>query len=121
MMPNSSPSFLEASARVRIREILDGHTFSEFLPPGSTETSPHLGQLSIPGAFDDGVITGSGLLNNLPVLVAAQEGRFMGGSVGEIHGAKMTGLLQRSIRARPAAVLLLIDSGGVRLHEATQD
>ena len=42
----------------------------------------------------------------------------MGGSVGEIHGAKLTGLLERAVEQRPAAVLLLLDTGGVRLHEA---
>jgi malonate decarboxylase beta subunit len=42
----------------------------------------------------------------------------MGGAVGEIHGAKIVGLLRRAAREKPAAVLFLIDSGGVRLHEA---
>lgn len=116
--PTQAPSFFEATARTRIREILDPGSFTEILPPGSIGTSPHLARLGIPGAFDDGVITGSGELNHLPVLVAAQEGRFMGGAVGEIHGAKIRGLLERALQIKPAAVLLLIDSGGVRLHEA---
>lgn len=42
----------------------------------------------------------------------------MGGGVGEVHGAKLVGLLRRALRDRPAAVLLLAESGGVRLHEA---
>ena len=42
----------------------------------------------------------------------------MGGGVGEVHGAKLVGLLQRALRDRPAGVLLLAESGGVRLHEA---
>src|SRR5690606_4507274 len=53
-----------------------------------------------------------------PVFIISQEGQFMGGSVGETHGAKMVGLLRRAMRDKPAAVLLLVDSGGVRLHEA---
>jgi malonate decarboxylase beta subunit len=52
------------------------------------------------------------------VFVAAQEGEFMGGGVGEVHGAKLVGLLRRALRDRPDAVLLLAESGGVRLHEA---
>jgi malonate decarboxylase beta subunit len=52
------------------------------------------------------------------VLIAAQEGRFMGGGVGEVHGAKLVGLLQRALQVRPAAVFVLAESGGVRLHEA---
>jgi len=42
----------------------------------------------------------------------------MGGGVGEVHGAKLVGLLRRALRDRPDAVLLLAESGGVRLHEA---
>jgi len=38
--------------------------------------------------------------------------------VGEVHGAKLVGLMQRALRDRPDAVLLLAESGGVRLHEA---
>jgi malonate decarboxylase beta subunit len=52
------------------------------------------------------------------VFVGAQEGEFMGGGVGEVHGAKLVGLFKRALRDRPDAVLLLAESGGVRLHEA---
>jgi malonate decarboxylase beta subunit len=57
-------------------------------------------------------------LRGKTVLAASQEGGFMGGAVGEVHGAKLVGLLRRAVRERPDAVLLLLDSGGVRLHEA---
>ena len=36
-----------------------------------------------------------------PVLIAAQEGDFMGGAVGEVHGAKLVGLLERALREQP--------------------
>ena len=42
----------------------------------------------------------------------------MGGAVGETHGAKIVGLLKKAVKDKPAAVILLVDSGGVRLHEA---
>jgi malonate decarboxylase beta subunit len=48
----------------------------------------------------------------------AQEGQFMGGAVGEIHGAKIVGLLHKAIQDQAQAVLFFVDSGGVRLHEA---
>jgi malonate decarboxylase beta subunit len=111
-------SYYEASARERLAGLLDPRSFRELLPPVERLQSPHLGQFGIPGAFDDGIIVGDGLLDGRPVLVAAQEGGFMGGAVGEIHGAKLTGLLGRALKSRPAAVLLLAESGGVRLHEA---
>ena len=111
-------SYYEASARERIIALLDPGTFHEFLPPQDRVVSPHLKQLDTPAAFDDGVIVGKGHLAGRPVLIAAQEGGFMGGAVGEVHGAKLTGLLARAIDERPAAVLLIVESGGVRLHEA---
>jgi malonate decarboxylase beta subunit len=111
-------SYFEATARQRISQLLDSGSFREFLPPENAQPSPHLATFGIPSAFDDGVIIGEGQINSVYVHVIAQEGQFMGGSVGEIHGAKIVGLLKRAARDKPAAVLFLADSGGVRLHEA---
>jgi malonate decarboxylase beta subunit len=57
-------------------------------------------------------------LSGHPILAAAQEGVFMGGAVGEVHGAKLVGLLERALVTKPEAVILLLETGGVRLHEA---
>jgi malonate decarboxylase beta subunit len=111
-------SYYEASARERVDAILDPLSFREILPPTARVVSPHLTALDLPTAFDDGVVIGSGALEGRAVLIAAQEGGFMGGAVGEVHGAKIVGLLERASREHPAAVLLLLESGGVRLHEA---
>ena len=113
-----STSFAECSARERVARLLDAASFEEWLPPSARVMSPHLAQLGVPSAFDDGVVIGRGRLDGRGVFIAAQEGEFMGGGVGEVHGAKLVGLLQRALRDRPAAVLLLAESGGVRLHEA---
>ena len=86
--------------------------------PAARVTSPHLAQLDQPVAFDDGAIVGAATLAGNPVLLAAQEGAFLGGAIGEVHGAKLMGLIDRARDEKPAAVLLLFDSGGVRLHEA---
>jgi malonate decarboxylase beta subunit len=115
---NAHTSFAELSARQRVQALLDTGSFSEILGPAQRVVSPHLAALGVPYAFDDGVVIGSGTLDSQPVLIAAQEGEFMGGGVGEVHGAKLTGLLRRALRDRPAAVLVLAESGGVRLHEA---
>ncbi len=111
-------SYYEADARERIAGLLDPGSFQELLGPAQRVTSPHLAQLDQPAAFDDGIVVGEGRLRGTRVLVAAQQGQFMGGGVGEVHGAKLTGLLQRAARTRPAGVLLMLDTGGVRLHEA---
>jgi malonate decarboxylase beta subunit len=114
----NSASFAEMSARQRLAAIVDEHSFHEWLPPSERVTSPHLAQLGVPAAFDDGVAIGRATLSGRAILVAAQEGEFMGGGVGEVHGAKLVGLLRRALRDRPDAVVLLAESGGVRLHEA---
>ncbi len=111
-------SFREATARRRLTALLDPGSVVELLGPEERTTSPHLADLGLPVAFDDGVVVVEGTLAGAPVLAAAQEGGFMGGSVGEVHGAKLVGLLRRARRARARGVVLALDSGGVRLQEA---
>ena len=110
-------SYYEANARRRVVGVLDPDSFEELLPPRARAVSPHLETLGTPWSFDDGVM-GSGGLAGRTVLITAQEGDFMGGAVGEVHGAKITGLLERAVAVRAEAVLLLVESGRVRLHEA---
>jgi malonate decarboxylase beta subunit len=111
-------SYFEASARKRVNALVDANSFTEYCPPELRKTSPHLALLDSPLALDDGVVVGKAKLAGQAVFVIAQEGRFYGGSVGEVHGAKICGLLAKALADKPAAVLLLADSGGVRLHEA---
>jgi malonate decarboxylase beta subunit len=111
-------SYLELSARQRVERLLDSGSFEEFLDPTKRLTSPHLEALELPVAFDDGIIIGRGRIEGHSVLIASQEGRFMGGAVGEVHGAKLTGLLERALIDKPEGLVFLIDTGGVRLHEA---
>ena len=116
----------EASARDRIAGLLDPKSFVEFLGPEQRAMSPHLAQFDLTGAFDDGIVVGRGRLDGQEVFVAAQEGRFLGGAFGEVHGAKLVGLLRGARDGSgpggppggPRAVLLLLDTGGVRLQEA---
>jgi malonate decarboxylase, beta subunit len=116
--PDLSTSWYEASARTRVRLLLDPSSFREIIGPEQREVSPHLRLFDLPEQFDDGIVVGTGRLDGKPVLVAAQEGRFMGGAFGEVHGAKLTGLLRAARDAASAPVLLLFDTGGVRLQEA---
>ncbi|WP_449409557.1 biotin-independent malonate decarboxylase subunit beta [Methylobacterium komagatae] len=111
-------SWYEASARQRVEALLDPGSFVEALGPAERRMSPHLPLFDLPRAFDDGIVVGSGILDGRTVFVAAQEGRFMGGAFGEVHGGKLVGLLRAAIEAKPAAVLILFDTGGVRLQEA---
>lgn len=84
-------SYLESNARERVHALFDANSFEEFLPPSARVVSPHLGQLNAPVSFDDGVVIGSARLGGKTVFIAAQEGGFMGGAVGEVHGANSSG------------------------------
>jgi malonate decarboxylase beta subunit len=113
-------SWFQATARQRVEGLLDPNSFSEFLGPSERVQSPHLHLFDLPSAFDDGVVIGRGKLDGKDVLVAAQEGQFMGGTFAEVSGAKLVGLVRaaRDDKNLPQTVLLLMDSGGVRLQEA---
>ena len=113
-----SGSWYEATARERVAGLLDTDSFREFIDPTEREVSPHLALFDLPEAFDDGIIVGRGTVKGRGVFVAAQEGRFMGGTFGEVHGAKLVGLLRYARDHAPQTVLLLLDTGGVRLQEA---
>jgi malonate decarboxylase beta subunit len=113
-------SWFQATARQRVAGLLDPNSFTEFVGPSERVQSPHLDLFDLPSAFDDGVVIGRGKLDGMDVLVAAQEGQFMGGTFAEVSGAKMVGLVRaaRDHKDLPQIVLLLLDSGGVRLQEA---
>ncbi|MBP1182830.1 biotin-independent malonate decarboxylase subunit beta [Methylobacterium sp. PvR107] len=111
-------SWYEATARQRVLALTDPGSFREFLPPTERRMSPHLPLFDLPRAFDDGIVVGRARLDGNPILIAAQEGRFMGGAFGEVHGGKLVGLLRVALELKPKAVLILFDTGGVRLQEA---
>jgi malonate decarboxylase beta subunit len=112
--------WFQATARQRIAGFLDSNSFTEFMGPSERVQSPHLRLFDLPSAFDDGVVIGRGKLDGKDVLIAAQEGQFMGGTFAEVSGAKIVGLMRaaRDHKELPQTVLLLLDSGGVRLQEA---
>lgn len=117
-------SWLEATARERVANFVDRGSFREVLGPEQRLMSPHLPLFAMPRAFDDGVIVGTARLGGRDILLAAQEGQFMGGTFGEVGGAKITGLLRAALAMKKkdagsdVIVCLLLDTGGVRLQEA---
>lgn len=125
-------SFLESNARIRARGLVDEGSFTELVGPEMHCVSPHLPILGEAVEFDDGVVTGIGKIDQHPVIVISQEGRFIGGSVGEVHGAKMVGALKLALEmyarlakespekraAKRPAVVISFETGGVRLHES---
>ena len=115
---SSAPLFHEQTARQRLASLVDPGSFVEFLPPPERVMSPYLPQLDIPVSFDDGLVIGRAKLGGTPVYLAAQVGQFVGGSVGEVHGAKLTGILKAAARDDIPCVFI-VESGGVRLHEGS--
>ncbi len=79
--------------------------------------SPHLARHAIAAQDDDGVVCATVRIGGTQVEVAAQDPRFLRGSVGERHGGKIVAAITRA-RAARCPLLLFAASGGVRLHEA---
>lgn len=125
-------SFFESTARQRAVGLVDEGTFTELLPPIDKMISPHLPVLGEAVSFDDGVVTGVGKIGKRTVFIISQEGRFIGGAVGEVHGAKMVAafrlaqqVYEKTVEKYPddhedrtPAVIISFETGGVRLHEA---
>lgn len=115
-------SFVELGARQRAKALLDEGSFRELISPFDRVMSPWLIQQDIVAQADDGVIVAKGTVGGLPVVIAAIEGAFQGGSMGEVGGAKMAGALELAAEDNrngiPTAAILLLETGGVRLQEA---
>jgi malonate decarboxylase beta subunit len=115
-------SFIELRARERALALLDHGTYRELLGPFDRLESPWLPEQGVVPQADDGVIVARGTLAGRDSVVLAIEGQFQGGSIGEVSGAKMAAALDLAHadaeRGRPIQVLLLLETGGVRLQEA---
>lgn len=114
--------FIELSARERAKALLDEGTFRELLDPFARVMSPWLIQQNIVPQADDGVVIAKGTIQEGPVVLISIEGLFQGGSLGEVGGAKIAGVLQLAVednlKGIPTAAILLLETGGVRLQEA---
>ena len=115
-------SFVELGARQRAKALLDAGTFRELIDPFQRVMSPWLGRQGVVPQADDGVIIAKGSIGGMPVVVAAIEGNFQGGSLGEVGGAKIAGALELAAEDNrngiPTRAVLLLETGGVRLQEA---
>jgi malonate decarboxylase beta subunit len=115
-------SFIELPARERARAVLDADTFRELLGPFERMKSPWLPLQGVVAQADDGVVVARGRIAGEPAVVLAIEGAYLGGSIGEVSGAKIAGALELALRdvqrGRPVRPVLLLETGGVRLQEA---
>ena len=84
--------------------------------------SPWLEKQNIVPQADDGMVIAKGTFGGKACCVAAIEGAFQGGSMGEVSGAKMAAMLELALEdaeaGNPPLVILCLETGGVRLQEA---
>ncbi|MBV8586267.1 MAG: biotin-independent malonate decarboxylase subunit beta [Verrucomicrobia bacterium] len=115
-------SIIELSARECVQALLDVGTFHELLGPFERLDSPWLGMQGIVPQSDDGVVVARGKIGGINSVVIGIEGKFQGGSIGEVSGAKIATALdlahQDAEQGRPVHAVLLFETGGVRLQEA---
>jgi acetyl-CoA carboxylase carboxyl transferase subunit beta len=64
----------------------------------------------------DGVQTGCGLLEGLPIALGVMDFRFMGGSMGSVVGEKLCRLIEYGTKNR-LPVIIICASGGARMQE----
>jgi acetyl-CoA carboxylase carboxyltransferase component len=84
-----------------------------FRPLRSGVASTRLGERAVPG---DGVVAGAGAVGGRPVFCYAQDPKFLGGSLGEVHAETIVRLMQMAGDAG-APVVGFVRSGGARLQE----
>jgi acetyl-CoA carboxylase carboxyltransferase component len=69
-------------------------------------------------AAGDGVVGATGTVDGRPIACYAQDGRFLGGSLGERHADTIVRVLSLAGRAR-MPVVGFVESGGARMQEGT--
>ena len=102
------------TARERIDLLVDPNSFLEvdmFVRHRATEFG-----MDKRFAYGDGVVTGLATVGGRRVVVIAQDFTFMGGSLGEMHAAKIVKAMNYALSSG-IPVIFLNDSGGARIQE----
>jgi acetyl-CoA carboxylase carboxyltransferase component len=81
----------------------------------SRVTSPRLGARAVAG---DGVIGATAEVGGRPIACYAQDGSYLGGSLGERHADTIVRVIQTAGRAR-MPIVGFVESGGARMQEGT--
>ena len=114
------------SAADRLRMLFDGGEWTEhdanlrtLDPLKFTDTKPYKGRLEAAmkaTGLNDAIIVGSGTLDAVPVVIAAMEYSFIGGSMGVVVGEKITRAAERALDERRPLIVVSC-SGGARMME----
>ena len=102
------------TARERLHMLFDADTFQEINQYAESQ-SIDFGMASkrFPG---DGVITGWGRIHGQVVYAVSQDITVMGGSLGKVHGEKISRIQDMAYRSR-CPIVFIMDSGGARVEE----
>src|SRR5437867_3665739 len=114
------------SAGARLEALYDGGQYLEFDagmvsvdPLGFSDTKSYRNRITKSRertGLGDAVVTTRGTIGGIPVIIAAMEYAFMGGSMGSVVGEKVTRAVERAIDERVPLVIISC-SGGARMQE----
>ncbi len=114
------------TANERLKMLFDAGVYTEHSPGlrsidplKFTDTKPYKDRLASAakaGGTRDAVIVGSGTLDDVPVVIAAMEYGFIGGSMGVVVGEKITRGAELALETR-APFVVVSCSGGARMME----
>ena len=114
------------SAADRLRALFDGGHWTEHDhglmsndPLHFTDTKPYRDRLRDTRkktGMNDAVVVATGSIDELPVVVAAMEYTFIGGSMGVVVGEKITRAIEMALERRQP-VIIISSSGGARMME----
>lgn len=117
---------LSIPAKQRIELMLDPHTFEEFNdqlvsvdPLVFSDRLPYrsrVRQAREKTGLTEAVVTGSGAILGIPVVVAVLDFRFLGGSMGSVVGEKVTLAFERAA-SKKVPIITVAASGGARMQE----
>lgn len=125
VVPGSNYHF-RMGADARLKHLFDGGEFTKYAAPGvpldplkfrdGRRYTDRLKDAKTETQLDDAVLIGEGTLDGQEVVAAAQDFRFMGGSLGMAAGeAVIAGMLRAVEKKTP--FILFAASGGARMQE----
>ncbi|MDI6870923.1 MAG: acetyl-CoA carboxylase, carboxyltransferase subunit beta [Bacillota bacterium] len=113
----------KVSARERIEQLADPDSFREFaadLASGNPIDFPNyqekLAAAQEKTGLREGVVTGEARMDGYPLILAAMDFGFIGGSMGSVVGEKVTLAIERAAEVRRPLVIVAT-SGGARMQE----
>src|ERR1043165_7955747 len=115
-------------ARERLRLLFDDGKFEELDsevvsidPLQFVDNKPYserIAQAKESSGLPEAIINGRGTVSDHPVVAAAMDMNFIGGSIGSAAGEKVTRLIERAMEEH-SAVIIFSASGGARMQEGT--